>query len=364
MTEWALPPLEIPTLGLYRVREMGWARNIGLILLLASVRAGAAPRVLTQPLDQLVDDLRIFMPQKGSNQYVVPTSADRAAFRTAITALITGDVQRATQAIEPYGTYELVDYTDGPGGPKYWAILETPPLRLAWGFYFIARDASRPGVIVEAPHPLADEDSELTAAAVVRALKPGAFLLAGAHRYADPARRSDMAHTSISNFEEAHEALLEQADMVLQIHGFNDSTRPGYPEIVLSNATTSPDPTQRSLCEGLKTSGIDCVTYDGSTFTDLGATTNVQAGEASRILGEGHFLHFETAQRLRNNASKVEILNQALNESFPAAALPRAPIDVTTEGCATESSTGVLSAAWAWLVLRKRRSSRRAGSGR
>ena len=175
-----------------------------------------------------------------------------------------------------------------------------------------------------------------------------------------------MAHTSISTFEEAHEALLVQARMVLQIHGFNDATRPGYPEIVLSNATTRPDETQRSLCDGLKASGIDCVAFDGSTFTDLGATTNAQAVAAIRALGEGHFLHFETAQRLRSNGSKVERLNESLDEIFPTGSVTAAAeaSDETPRGCAHANGAGALAAGWAAALVRQRRSQRRAETSR
>src|SRR5437868_1070795 len=96
-------------------------------------------------------------------------------------------------------------------------------LGLAWLAVLWPRDAAaaRRSVILEIPHPLADRDSELAGAEAGAALHPAALLFAGAHRYADPRHRSDVAHTPLSVFEAVHEVLLEPGRVAVQMHGFS-----------------------------------------------------------------------------------------------------------------------------------------------
>src|SRR6266536_830309 len=124
---------------------------VSLLALLAASPALAARKV-TKPLVDLVAEMRVFMPGEASGGFVVAT-AERAL------------------AIFP-GVFEVLDYTDGPGGPKYLAIAEIPGgptglLPRGWGFYFFALRPERPGLVIEAPHPLADRESELDAATAV-----------------------------------------------------------------------------------------------------------------------------------------------------------------------------------------------------
>lgn len=290
--------------------------------LLVAVVAGApasAARAVTQPLPDFVASVRTFMPGEGSLGYVVPTPEERAAFGAAMRALLAGDVAKAEQAVAGRGNFEVLDFRDGEGGPQYWALVEIPPLSRGWGFYFLARAAQRPSVVVEAPHPLADEESELSAARLVQRLRPRAFCLAGAHRYADPARTSDMAHTSLTIFEAVHEALLASTDLTLQVHGFADATHPGYPDLLLSNATAQPDGRGKRICDAVSAAGLACALFDGTAYTDLGATTNVQAAASQRALGAEHFLHFETTERMRKDPASFDTLAAAIVGVIPAA---------------------------------------------
>jgi len=330
--------------------------RVFLLGLVAAPGAASAARPLTQPLIDFVSAVRTFMPREGSLGYVVPTPEERAAFKAAAAALLAGDVAKAEQAIAGRGNFEVLDFRDGDAGPQYWALAEIPPLTRGWGFYFVARSARRPSVVVEAPHPLADEESELSAARLVQRLRPRAFCLAGAHRYADPARTSDVAHTTTTIFEAVHEALLPTTDLTLQVHGFADATHPGYPDLLLSNATAQPDGRGRAICEAVSGAGLVCTLFDGTAYTDLGATTNVQAAASQRALGANHFLHFETTERMRKDPASFDALAAAI-----AGAVPEAP----KTGCA--AAPGPTLWALAPLVAgcrRGRSSSRRRTRGR
>jgi hypothetical protein len=314
----------------------------GLLVGLLFPATALGARQLSVPLVDYVTEIRIFMPGDGSNGYVVPTSEERAAFTAAATALVAkGDVARAEQALAPYPWFEILDYRDGTGGAPYWVIAEKTPLARGWGFYFFARAASRDALIIEAPHPLADRDSELLAARAASELRPAAFLLAGAHRYADGGRASDMTHATYSIFQSMHEVVTTASRVAVQIHGFSSATHPGYPELLLSSGTTVPGPAAEQICTVVTDQGLGCTLFTGTAFAPLGAQTNVQGAFSRQAAGDGHFLHFETADTVRDEAPRGEIIIRALADHWPA--------PVGSHGCA-HAATGRAALDWGWLI--------------
>lgn len=312
-------------------------------LLITASLAQGAPRAVSGSLESFVLEMRVFLPQEGSSGYVVPTTAERQAFAAAITAAIAGDAAKAELALSPYTDFEVLDFTDEKSG-RYLAVVEKPPIHRGWGFIFVARHPSRPGLLVEVPHPLADRDSEVVGARAVSALAPKAFLMAGAHRYALAGRLSDVAHTSGSIFETAHETLAAEGTVTLQFHGFGLAAHPDYPDLVLSNATPTPDEHGLRLCRAVAQAGIDCRPFDGTAFADLGAQTNVQAGFLRRTYQGAPFLHFETGDRVRQDDARIDALVGSLESEWPAA-----------QGCGCGSSSSVGPVAWALLALFNRR---------
>ncbi|HEY3449388.1 MAG TPA: hypothetical protein VGK67_23745 [Myxococcales bacterium] len=319
-------------------------------VLFASSSAQAA-RQLTASLSDFVTEMRIFMPGEGSNGYVVPTSEERSSFSAAAVALASGNLERAEQALASYPGFELLDFRDGPEGATYWAIAEKPPFVRGWGFYFFAREPSRGTLVVEAPHPLADRDSELLAAKMVSTLRPAAFLLAGAHRYADAGRTSDMTHAAYSIFESVHEAVLSAPRVALQIHGFNSATHVGYPELLLSSGTTKPGPDSEQICTAVTSKGVGCTLFTGVAYTDLGAQTNVQGSNTRQVAGDGHFFHFETGDAVRDEQAKGDAVVQAIGEHWPS---PEAGHGC---GCGAASCVPPGSALWVLGALAWRRRS-------
>ena len=314
-----------------------------VLFLLSATVAVSAPRPVTGSLESFVVEMRTFLPQEGSSGYVVPTTAERLAFATAVAAALSGNEAKVELALAPYPDFEVLDFTDDKSG-RYLAIVEKPPLHRGWGFIFVARHPARPELLVEVPHPLADRDSEVVGARAARALSPKAFIMAGAHRFALPGRLSDVAHTSASIFESAHEALAAEGLVVLQFHGFGLSLHPDYPDLILSNATPMPDERGARICGAAVDAGIDCRTFDGSAYTDLGAQTNVQAGFLRRTYQGASFLHFETGDRVRESDARIDGLMGSLTAEWPRHA----------QGCGCMGAD-VGPVAWALLALFNRR---------
>jgi MYXO-CTERM domain-containing protein len=280
-------------------------------------RDAAAVRPVAISLPDFMRQVRGFMPAEGSNGYVIPSSEDRQAFQTAATSLKAGDVARAEQALAAYPDFEVLDLTD-PSGDRYLALAEKPPIPRGWGFFLFAQAPARPSLILEMPHPLADRDSELAGASAGAALHPAALLFAGAHRYADPRHLSDVAHTPLSIFETVHEVLLDPGRVVIQVHGFSAASHVGYPELVLSNGTTAPDAGARDLCAAILRGGVGCSLFDGTAYADLGAQQNVQGASTRAALGDGHFLHMETAEPIRDQPDRLQVLIDAIAARWPA----------------------------------------------
>lgn len=319
-------------------------RHFLLLLLLTAPLARGAPRSVSSSLESFVVEMRAFLPQEGSAGYVVPTTAERQAFAAAISAAMAGDAARVELALAPYPDFEVLDFTD-PRSGRYLAIVEKPPIHRGWGFIFVARHPARPELLVEVPHPLADRDSEVVGARAASELAPRGFIMAGAHRYALPGRLSDVAHTSGSIFETAHETLAAEGLVALQFHGFGLALHPDYPDLVLSNATPTPDERGVRLCAAAVDAGIDCRTFDGTAYTDLGAQTNVQAGFLRRTFQRASFLHFETGDRVRQDDARIDGLVGSLTAEWPRGA----------QGCGCVGAAEVGPVTWALLALFNRR---------
>jgi MYXO-CTERM domain-containing protein len=329
------------------------ARALTFLPLLVSLTAASpalAARQVVKPLPDFVAAMRVFMPGEASGGFVVPTPGEQEAFRAAAQALRGGDIATAERALAVFhGVFEVLDFTDGLGGPRYLAIAEIPGgatglLPRGWGFFFFARRPEREQLVIEAPHPLADRDSETDAAVAVSSLRPAAFLLAGAHRYADPRPVSDVAHTSGSVFEPVHEAALEGGRIAAQIHGFSLATHPGYPELLLSAGSTTPTADVLAICDSVNRAGVLCFPFDGSAYNDLGALNNVQGSYAAGAFGPGHFLHFETADATRADPARFGAIVNAIGDRFPAPG-----------GCSCGSSGGAAAVLPGLLLLLVRR---------
>ncbi len=331
------------------------------VLLVAAALPWASPALAVRqravPLPDLVAEVRTFMPGEASGGYVVPTPEEEEAFRAAARALLAGDAATAERALAPFaGAFEVLEVLDGAGGGRYLAIAEVPGaatglLPRGWGLFLFARTPARDRLVIEAPHPLADRESEMDAAVATSRLRPAAFLLAGAHRYADPKPLSDMAHASHSVFEAVHEAALLPDRVAVQVHGFSLATHPGYPDLLLSTGRPAPTPDSAAICDRVNRGGLFCLLFDGTAYTDLGALTNAQGNYAAAALGGGHFLHFELADAARADPARVAVVVDAVGRRFPAAG-----------GCGCGSgpaAPAVLPGLLALLARRARRSPHR-----
>ncbi len=235
------------------------------------------------------------MPGAGTDAMVVPDKAQMAAWKIILHAMLKGDIVTACGQIEAnHFPYHILDFTDIPFNRERYLVLEEDrPVTTGWGTYVIRREGVQAEVVVEAPHPVDDERTELEAVEVFRQIHARALLVAGTDRCAnqayspcsgktmacgklEPYRSSDVAHASRTMFQAAHEALVDCGGerVALQLHGNNLAT---CPDVFVSNGTMIPHrlsaqifqnaaalcrPYQVDLAQGKET---ECSFYNGAS---------------------------------------------------------------------------------------------------
>jgi hypothetical protein len=290
----------------------------------------------------------------ASNALVVPTTAERDAFAQTVVQVLGGD-ESAACALPP--SYRLVRMVDPTAGAlrvvAEVTALGVPAPALFYGTYAAPRVVPSPSrsLVIEAPHPLFDLETELQATAVFVASASRWLLVAGAHRCADvdasacsgttnacddmvePYRISDAAHEDALPFHAVHE-LLSDGDptlLFLQLHGNGEPC----PTALVSDCSGSWDDAgvAATLASELVAAGVgigQCgIAYPTATC-DLCGTDNVQARytagspEACTQLGThyGRFVHVEQQLSLRQapdgGSGGYEPMIDAVLATFPA----------------------------------------------
>ncbi len=211
----------------------------------------------------------------------------------------------------------------------------------AWGLYVFAPSASTQRV-VQVPHPLFDEHTELMGVAAFRQGDARCLFIAGAHRYANPAdgtpvtdeekkeqSPADVAHYlgGPTVFGAIHEIAIAHVNLpdpkVVQYHGYGaDETKyPGaqYSQLVVSDGVAKsksglPAPTAlaKNVHAALVAAGFgNACLYDGVQGGKLGATKNLQGKSLRDKAMHNNFVHIETSSTLRTSPGDAKMLHVA-----------------------------------------------------
>ena len=267
----------------------------------------------------------------GSNALVVPTVAARDSFAQTVVQVLGGNEGAACALPPSYRLMRMVDPTAGPlRVVAEVTVSGSPAPALFYGTYAAPRVIPSPSraLVVEAPHPLFDLQTELQAPAVFVQSASRWLLVAGAHRCTDvdasacsgttnacdavvqPYRVSDAAHEDALPFHAVH-ALISDGDatlLFLQLHGNGEPC----PTALVSDCSGdwSDAGEAATLGSALTARGIaigQCGAGYPTATCDLCGTDNVQARytagspEACTELGThyGRFVHVEQQLSLR-----------------------------------------------------------------
>lgn len=323
-----------------RSRSVLWALLLTTVVAILPACAAGEPPCAVAPeptvrTDALFEDVEAWVaafvasiPTNPKQPYDPPEQCEQDGFKLAATNAHAGDLPGAARYLNPLG-YDVYDFTDSSGRMAVFAEQrpdEDEPYEHGWGLYFIGiGDRPAPKLLVEAPHPLFDTDSDLVAARVFDV--SGALYLgvAGTHRYVNGFKDdaegcmgkiecADMSHQPKSVFQAMHAIALILAlpgePRVYQSHGYGDENHPDLAGAqAVSAALEEPTGLSRLVTQELKKADFKvCLVGDpaGEDCSDLRALKNVQA-PTTRSINHGEFIHVEAANAARTN---VDVRNR------------------------------------------------------
>lgn len=275
----------------------GVARPVVAVVTVLGLSIACQTEREPQDLAQVLQDAVARQPAS----FTTPDTARRDAIADAVEALLT---TAATAVPRGYGRVRLRD----AGGPLV-GLAEVGSPRRGDGLY-VVRIGRRAPLVIEAPHPVSDQSSELVAAAVFADTRAEALIVAGTRRDAAPDGSADAAHGETTAFAAVDQRLSVPGVTVVQIHGFATAKHPGYPQVVLSDSTPAPGRWLTALAQALQRAGFSTCVFDGSVCRELGATHNVEAAQAQA--SGARFVHVELADGTRQSFDARRRVSAAL----------------------------------------------------
>lgn len=300
-------------------------------------------------MENLVYDVAKHMHDAGTGSLPavnLPSAADRDKFAAQVLVALKFDGNDPCPLPPSYIVMSLVD---GPDDVRVVGELDkygTAKPSLYWGAY--AARKSGPGtrqLAIESAHPVADPDTDVESARVFTATRSEWYLIAGAHRCANPTvsgcdgttavcspgkqspyKESDAAHSSKTPFHGVHLAVSAATTApFLQLHSNGETC----PTALLSDSsgtfpTSGPVFTFGKAMEAAGITVGRCGAGFPTGACSLCGTENVQAranagsSDACTMQGNtyGRFIHLEQQQSLATSAGDAPLI-KAINAAFP-----------------------------------------------
>jgi hypothetical protein len=170
----------------------------------------------------------------------IPTTTDRDAFAQQVLTALAFDGMEMCPLPPSYGVFSIVDGNDEVRIVAEMDTTGAPKPKLFWGTYAARKQGTGTrSLVIEAPHPLADSETDTQAARVFSMGRAEWYLLAGSHRCSNgapsgcdgttdtcssgtqnPYREADTAHSTKTPFFAVHAALSTMVTSpFLQLHG-------------------------------------------------------------------------------------------------------------------------------------------------
>lgn len=269
----------------------------------------------------------------SGDPYRHPTAPEATLATLGVQRLALPDADAAA-LLQPLG-FTVVTGTDKATGRAFALTYSESGTDRAWGAYLC--DLSAPvTLMIQAPHPVADQNTELMALDHWRRTPGALLLLAGAHRLAggvqgDGYGLADVAHRSASLFHLVAAAYAANGVAAVQWHGFADASAPGLDHVV-SPGSGNVGPATRRIAGNLERSGFAVgVAWDSSgSGTGLTALVNEQGDDA--LANGAAWTHVENSATVR--------LDPGLRAAAVAAVVAAAPQAATGVPMLAEPKSG------------------------
>jgi len=170
--------------------------------------------------------------------FKIPTLGQQTAFGHVVLLVLQGNYDGANTGAQSLG-YELVAYTDSVSGKLFYLLREVNPLPSPLangGGIYVFHPSGRYNVVISAPHPRFDTNTNREAISTFLASDVRYFMMAGAHRRSHPDasscqnfsdyRQSDAVHNTAHYFYLAHKAVEDFDDTIhtIELHGFSSDS--------------------------------------------------------------------------------------------------------------------------------------------
>lgn len=264
----------------------------------ASLTANAAAALIPPAGIDLVGLVNAFVAPFSSVQgYREPTGPELTNALAGLAKMLTSTAEAGT-LLTPLG-FTVSTGVDSVSKRPYALAYSPPPTdQRGWGLYLF--DLSAPiDLVIEAPHPIADQYSEIMAVQHWQK-RPGSLLMvAGAHRDAASAL-ADVAHQTNNVFHGMAAAYATKKIAQVQWHGYADATAAGLTHVI-SAATGNIGAAVKRVSTQLAEAGFTVGNaWDSSgSGTTLTAVTNVQGIDAAAKLAS--FVHVEANATTRGD---------------------------------------------------------------
>ena len=229
-----------------------WIIALLLTLGICSIQAQVFNGDLEVYLNSLVD----ILPGSSGNQYTLPEMDEMDPWKQMISHVLNDEYLEAT-ALAATFNYKITDFNDVTSrGGRFYIVEEKQPQTKYWGTYIFNREALRPALVIQAPHPKFDTNTGYQGIFCFRRLGARALFVSGTHRcnhtqYSacsgttsvcgdgyESYRISDPAHNTRSVFQAGTEVILSEVEdttIFVQLHGFAKKSTDPY--VIMSNGT-------------------------------------------------------------------------------------------------------------------------------
>src|SRR5437867_10022477 len=170
---------------------------------------------VTKPLQQVYNLIQNRFIGLIPGNYTEPSTSDYSTMSTIFGLIDTGVYQNDAGSILSASNvanqlkYQLIPVNDSGTGNKYYVLMEDPTVNRGWGSYLFTaeKSPSTTQVIMEAPHPVTDFNSQQIAYTIFTSVYPhvASLLVSGVERTFGPSGQTDMAHRTESIFERSEE---------------------------------------------------------------------------------------------------------------------------------------------------------------
>ncbi len=270
---------------------------------------------VTEPLQQVYNLIQSRFIGLIPGNYSEPSSSDYSTMSTIFGLIGAGVSQNDAGSILSASNvatqlkYQLIPVNDSGTGNKYYVLMEDPTVNRGWGSYLFTAEMSPSTiqVVIEAPHPVTDFNSQQIAYTIFTSAYPHvtALLVSGVERTFGPNGQTD---------ETAHEAFTKFGSVVIQIHGFDAARHPTEPLVVLSDGDGGINGALQAIASNLEAANLSVGIFDGFTHEKLGAQKNIQ-GRYARAFGAG-FVHSEISSIVVYNATLLTQYENSLTQSI------------------------------------------------